>query len=491
MPPEKLAVTERGPSRNFWIVVSLLSLGAALAPFLIPAILVCNDLYKHLMVAKVIADYADPLLKYSAWYQIHLRPVPTIFGDLLLAGLVKVADPLIAAKLYYVAFAAGLWFAGIFYVKRAGLPWFGAILLLPLMHTTLVFLGLLPFIATIALYPLLLGVLIEKNGSRAQTGLSVGVILLVLYGFHPMGAAVGALTVMFYAANTKTKRRRRHLLAAIVPTALIMLYNESGNSRHGALLRFRNVPGQVREFFAFNIWTLARPAGWLFMALIVVFVALAIRQAWQRTAAHPRLLLLAALLVAIGLVLPYQIGGEVTVGARTFPYAVIAAVGGLTWNSKLLRQSIAVVCVFLAASSILNTQRSLALQPLYREFLSGMPIVKPGSKILPIIADLQLGGNQYIQPFVGVEDIYNIYRGGTNPYVFAAPFLTNGATLLSSSHPFTYTSKFAAPVTDYRGVSRDYDYIVCWGRPEAEAAVASDARPVFQNGPLTIYAGSR
>jgi hypothetical protein len=149
--------------------------------------------------------------------------------------------------------------------------------------------------------------------------------------------------------------------------------------------------------------------------------------------------------------------------------------------------------MFLAISSALNTSKVLAVQRSYSLFLSGMPTVKPGSKLLPIIEDLTLGGNKYIQPFNSVEDLYNIYRGGANPYVFAEPLVGNGANLLRSKYAPGLISKFApnAQRVDYRGVSKDYDYVICWGRlATIKPAIAREAPLVFEEGLLSIYGRS-
>jgi len=121
-----------------------------------------------------------------------------------------------------------------------------------------------------------------------------------------------------------------------------------------------------------------------------------------------------------------------------------------------------------------------------------MPSVKLGSKILPIIEDVRFGGNEYMYPFNGVEDLYNVYRGGANPYVFADPIVRTGGNLLHATFSRSYTSKFLGGGTpDYRGVSNDYDYIICWGCPPAVTAVIErEGLVVFKNGLLSVYQGS-
>src|SRR5947209_18310398 len=81
-------------------VLIALSLIAALLPFIAPAIPVGTDLAKHVLVAKVLADYNNPLLKYREHYDLEIEPRSTMLGELALAGLVKYFDPFVAAKIY-------------------------------------------------------------------------------------------------------------------------------------------------------------------------------------------------------------------------------------------------------------------------------------------------------------------------------------------------------------------------------------------------------
>ena len=480
------------PATLIWTVISLLCLITALLPFVLPAIPIGDDACKHLMVARVLTDYDNPFLRYFDYFSIQWRPVPTALGDLTLAAFVRMFSPLAALKAYFIAFAAGLWLSGHFYFKQLGHPGFAVILLLPLLHSFYVFSAFLPFIGSIALYPLLLGVMIGfPPGLRRSAWLAV--ILVGLYGFHFVGAAIGCFTVVMFAVNVKRPRLLWDHLLSIVPCAGLILYYEVAKPRDTVPPLFHGPLGQIKAYIAYNVWSLSPTASWLFVALLALFTAAVARHALGGRIVHGRLLVLSIMLVIVGLFMPYQMGAAFVVGSRTLPFAFIAAGGALKWNPRLLRASIVLVCVFLAISSVLNTSKALAVQASYRVFLSGMPTVKPGSRVLPIIEDQTLGGNKYITPFTGVEDLYNIYRGGANPYVFAEPLVGTGGNLLRAKYDLSFAFKFSPHPwrQDYRGVSKNYDYIICWGRlPTIKPAIASEAPLVFENGLLSIYGRS-
>lgn len=481
------------PDTIFWTVISLLCLIIALLPFVLPAIPIGTDAYKHLMVARVLADFDNPFLRYSDYFSVHWRPVSTVLGDLTLAAFVRVFSPIAALKAYFIAFAAGFWLSGRYYLKQLGHSGLVVILLLPLLHSFYVFSAFLPFIGAIALFPLLLAVLIGSAPGLCRSAW-LALILIALYGFHLVGAVVGCFAVVLFAINDRPPRLLWGQLLAIVPCAGLVVYYAVTKPRDAGPPLFHGPLGQIKAYIGYNIWSLSPTASYLFVALLALFTAAIVWQARGGTILHARLLVLSIMLVTIGLFMPYQIGGEFVVGPRTLPFAFIAAVGALKWNARFLRASTVLVCMFLAISSTLNTSKELAVQPSYRVFLSGMPTIKPGSKVLPIIEDLTLGGNKYIQPFNSVEDLYNIYRGGANPYVFAEPLVGNGANLLRSKYAPGIISKFArnSQRIDYRGVSKDYDYVICWGRlPAIKPTIASEAPLVFENGLLSIYSRSR
>ncbi len=74
--------------------------------------------------------------------------------------------------------------------------------------------------------------------------------------------------------------------------------------------------------------------------------------------------------------------------------------------------------------------------------------MKFGSRILPVISNLTQGGNEFIQPFNGIEDAYNVYRGGSNAYALAFPVVSTAASLRTLHKP-TFTSKFSNVIPDF------------------------------------------
>jgi hypothetical protein len=469
-------------------LVPALCILAALAPFVVPHIPVMGtDVPKHVMVARVLSSYNQAKYGYASHFDLSFAPRSTILGALALAGLAKFMDPFDAAKAYLALFIAGLWFAGRFLAVRCGQPAIAGLLLLPLAHSGLVFLGLMPFIVTIPLYALLLGVLIGQPRGLARPAW-ICLLLLFLYGFHVFGLAAGCLAVVLFAFDRKDRWRVAWSdLLAMAPAVCLagyFLFHERGNSSRWI---YQSPLGQLKVYLGYNAWSLSGVAGLLFIGMVL---ALAAWVAWQayRERKRPRLLLLAAAMVVAGLLLPVQMANWYVVGSRTFPFVVIASLAFLRFSERSAGILAAVVLGYLTVSAGLNTRIALKVQDQYRIFFSGIPAVDYGSRILPIVEAPDGVWNRFIEPFGGIEDAYNIYRGGSNPYCLAWPFYQTGATILRSRYGLEYAFKYSDETPVYSGVSRKYDYVVVYGKlPGVRQALAEEMCVAFVNGPLSVY----
>lgn len=494
------------------LVITFAALLFAISPFLIPAIPVSGDALKHLMVGRVIAAYRDPLLRYDRYFDVIFSARPTVLPELLLAGLEMFLRPLIALKAFIGGFVALLWLANWRMLRHVGAPFYAAVILLPLAQSFTAVMGMLPYVVSFALFPFLLAALMDRRRTPWRVAGLAGWLVL-LYAFHIVGAAAGALAVVLFALQWKDGKLRVAWLdlAALAPVFVLALDFLIGR-QHGQSSDFFYYPfwHHLRAYFGFNVSTLSRPTSFVFMAAILALAGTAVVQ-WRRGHILAKPALLALLLTGIGFALPYKIGGWLYAGSRTLPFALIAAVASLNLKTRGWKIAAGGSMALLLMSSILNTRAALRVQPLYGEFLSGMETVSYGSAILPVIEDLTFGGNPLVAPFLDIEDLYNIERGGSNPYVFAEPFrapaqagahrpeggVMTGATLLRFKYPTFYTSKFSSiPANqrrwDLRGANRIYDYFLIYGDvPGAAKAIEAQARPIFSNGRLRIYQSIR
>ena len=492
------------------VAIAVAGLLLAVSPFVIPRIPVGTDMLKHVMMAQVLNHYHDPLLRYDQSFEVLIRARSTALSELSLAAFERVLPPFDALKLFMAAFVLVLFLASWRLMKHLGAPFFAAVILLPLAHTFCVFSGFLPYVVAMALFPFLLVALMDPRRSPGRIA-GFAAWLLLLYAFHIVGAAIGCLALVIFAVHRDAGKWRVEWrdFAALLPIgALCVYYVFQKGSGHGHMYYFPLL-NHLKSYWGYNVWTLSRISGILFLLAILLLAATVIVQL-RRGRALWQPILLAGLLVVIGSALPYQIDDWFVVGSRTLPFALIAAVAGLNLRPRGWRIAAAASMLLLTVSSVGNTRVSLQVQPKYDEFLSGLQVIPYGSRVLPIIPDLALGGNEYIEPFNGIEDVYNIYRGGSNPYVLAMPRWVgpsdhlpdpaadvhavggepNGAPLLRYKYVPLYAYKFAGyPATArYSGAGKIYDYFILYGRtPSIEPAIEQQAKLVFTKGDLRIY----
>ena len=439
------------------------------------------------MVARVLSSYHEAKYRYASHFDISLAPRSSVLGELALTGLATFLDPFDAAKAYLALFIAGLWLAGRFLAVRSGQPAIAALLLLPLAHSGLVFLALMPFIVTIPLFAVLLGVLIGQPRGLVRSAW-IGLLLLLLYGFHVFGLAAGCLAVVLFAFDRKDRWQVAWGdLLAMAPVLCLAGYFVLHDHGKSSRWIYQSPLGQLKVYLGYNAWSLSRVAGFLFIGIALTLAAWAAWQAYRQRR-RPRLLFLAAAMVVAGLLLPVQIADWYVVGSRTFPYVVVASLGFLRFSERSARIVAAVVLGFLTVSAGLNTRIALKVQDQYRVFLSGMPAVDYGSRILPIVEIPSSSNQGFIEPFTGIEDAYNIYRGGSNPYCSASPYIKTGGTILRSRYGLDYAYKLLDVTPQYTGVSRKYDYVVVYGKlPGVRQALAAEMCLAFSNGPLSVF----
>jgi len=222
--------------------------------------------------------------------------------------------------------------------------------------------------------------------------------------------------------------------------------------------------------------------------------------------------LLAGLLIVIGSARPYQIGDWFLVGSRTLlPFALIAAVASLNLRPKGWHIVTAVSMAFLLVGSIVNTRTSLAVQPKYDEFLSGIDVPPTARSCCPSFRTWRSAA-------INIPCPSPASRMRTTSTVAAAtsrvrralaghkpsdppldPSLDlkslegvrTGAPLLQFIYPALYACKFSpggSRSADLRGAGRIYDYFIVYGRfPTITPAIEAQAKLVFSNVDLRIY----
>jgi len=489
----------RSPTNLQSMLLTMVALTAAILPFVLPAVPVENDIAKHLMIARVLTSYHDPVLAYEKYFELAIRPVSNGLSWAILAGLMQVVHPFVAAKIYLVGLTLTLWFFSRKLALALGLPGTAALLVLPLCQTTGVFQGMLPFATSFAIYPALLWVLISRERGPGRA-IRVALVLFALQAFHVVGWAIGCLTVLLFAVWPvlgKPRQPGRRAggvlwadLAGVAATAPLLALVASGQPHSGLAIHYLPLVLHFRSMLAYTVWPLSMAAGVpLLLGILVLFGVCLAQVARRRTDRRFTILWLALLLVMA--VLPYSINAMSPAGPRVLPFAIIVAMGVIHLRPQGWKIAATAATAAMVITSVFNTRAALAVQPACREFLAGMDSVAYGSRILPVFADMSLGGTKYCGPFWGIEDAYTIFRGGSNPYCYAAPYWKVGAHVLKFWHydeSYTYRFEQPSPRQKYDGVSREYDYVLIFGDlPFVASQVSREMRLCETHGRLQVF----
>jgi hypothetical protein len=483
------------------VFFSVLALVLCLIPMLVPSIPTMDDLPQHVLVARVIVEYGNRALGYAHYFDPRWHLAPGTLFYALLAGLQFISRPYLDAKLYLILWVLTLW-ASVYLLARVrgqAHPWIPAIVTLPLAFSWYVYMGFLPFLMTMPLFVMILAVWCARIGPTPKICL-VALLLWMSFLFHVVGAAAAAATICIVAAiEVLAESARRAPLwmaaAAVSPLLLIVLpylFGQSGPTVH---IVWTNPISNLLACVRYNVISLdVRTAGLMFAWFVLLGGALLLQRNHLRVEAP---LLLAALgLLVLACAIPADLGSLWPAGPRLVPFALLLLISAVPWQGATGKPTVVLALMLLLGMSVTTTLKVLSLKPDYDEFLSALPVVSEGSKVLPVIVD-PAEKRKWVAPFLSLASAYTIDRGGASPYAFASPHVKTGAsplTYLDSSvvGKYAFFYQHDVPPEAYRGVSQVYDYVLVWGtEPALQRVLEQELTIVHRQGRLTIYATSK
>lgn len=490
-----------GPGRQIEVLTSICLVAATLTPILAVALPPMTDLAQHILVANIVNHFTDPSLGYSGFFEMELGIKPMLIPHLILSAFQRYVDPVLGAKLYLATFVVFTWFSARLYLKSAGVPQHGSVALaaLPICLSGTVYMGFLPFIMTFPLYLLLLAAWLQLAPGRMRS-LWAALLLLVLYAFHLVGACAGAFAIgliaLFESRNARHPIRALAVdLASLIPVTICIVSFVFVQDRPTNLEpRFYPPLGAIKAFLGYNLTSVA-PNVLYVNAIGLLALGAAACHAIYRRRVGPTLPVLTGALAVIGVTFPISLGILWPAGPRLFPFAFLTSLALIRVSGRGRWVLLAAVTGVVLADAGLVLQRSVEVNANYTRFFAELDQVEPGSSLLPIV-DETYDAAQVVQPFWSAAALYNVYRGGANPYVFAYPHWKTGGNLLRYRHPgrfgyaFLYSDEQAP--ADYRGVEQSYDYVLVWpARPDIAPVLDAAMERLTPDGPLSLYTSRR
>lgn len=483
------------------VSASVVGLLCALLPFWMSVVPPMTDVSQHILVARIVREFSNTPFAFSHYFSVDWTGAPTDLFYLLLSGIQRIVGPFTDARVYLSFFVIALW-GSVLFLARAfhkDQAWISALAALPIAFCWYVYMGLLPFLATLPLFALAVGVWVRPIAPHWKV-LILWPLLVALFGFHVVGAAATAAVIgilaLWEARARPTGRMRPVWTAAIalLPVPFLLLRYLTGEHAPSVQVAHFDLVKNTRDFLHYTAASLATPVQFLmltWMAGLGVVALASVRAKRTPTA----LLVAAATLSLIGVVAPSSLGALWPAGPRLLPFALLLGAADLAVSDGLVIWFAGTMVCLLLALGALTAAKARQLDAPFRDFLSGAEHVLPGSKILPVLVDPSAGSRD-ITPFWTLASSYLVLRGGASPYVFAQPYIKTGASPVHyrdrSDFPFAYLLAPRRTPADYRGVACCYDYVLLWGRDSRlEAVLGGELQLVHEQGDLRLYAAHK
>lgn len=480
-------------------IVLVCGLAAVLCviPFLIAVVPPMTDVSQHVLVARIIAAYDDPGLKYSDYFDLAWGVTPGVLFYAILAGLQLVTAPYLDVRIYLVFWVFATFYAVMWLAKRyeGSSPHLSALAAIPLAFSWYVYMGFLPFLMTLPLFAVTIAVWLGREWSIVKL-MTIWALFVLLFGFHIVGAAAAAGTIGVMAISTWLREARPRVLGeaavSVLPAFVLGLLYFGGAHPPKAQVTLSNPFFNLVDVVKYTCGTLSDGAAVLMVLWIIILAGLVVLSLRVELMGHVPLLAAIVSLLLISAVMPSDLGALWPAGPRLFPYAVILVcvyIPWARWSPGIITGVFLLLLVMLSSFTVRHVN---LMNPDYRDFLSGIEVVEPGGRVLPVLVDPS-EGSKWVDPYWSLASAYTIAKGGVSPYVFAIPYIKTGASPLryrlpSQYRPYAFLYNEGSTPDDYRGVSAFYDYVIIWGEAAGlEGVLSSEMVKIHRRGRLVIY----
>ena len=358
----------------------------------------------------------------------------------LMLGLVRFGLSIaLAHRLVLSGYALALPLAGLFCVRAtapASAPL--ALLLLPLVWSWFAIQGLYNYVLSLPPALVWLGIVGRDGGRpRPAAAIALGAAAVVVFFAHTVTFAVllfvTALRIVFPADGSRVPRWRR--LGAAGPAALALLpalalwalscratfvsaVPPEPTVSHWEMYDFPSALGAFFVEFAvrYHLVDLA-VLGPPLVALIAL--PLVARHAVGRRAAPGWPLHAALILAVLYFVVPHIVlGSDLSPRLRPLLVFSLLCYGGVALSPRARRRvtSLALVSGLVGAALLCASFRTLGRQ--LDDFASGIPYVRRGSRVYPVIFDPR-SPSILVKPFLHAWGYYGLARDVVTPYAFA------------------------------------------------------------------------
>ena len=424
--------TDLPAHRPVWLALIAFAALASAAPLWSSELLPFQDAPQHVAAVRVLADWSSPTFAFPRWFSLDLTHSQYLGFYLPAALLAKAIGPQAACRalLTLIAFAlpASAWLLlGTFGRDRRL-----AIFAPTLFHSSLLYIGLFNFVASIPVTVAAVA-LVERElraPARARVLLLAASALALLY-LHPSGLLIAAGAACFLAATSgEPLRRKARALLPLAPALLLLgLWavrapppQPPGAAAQSAMPHWQPFLEHVLDVGRLGNVLVGRADEIFVAAVVLAFLAIALVPG--RAAATDRrwrLPLLAACTFVVYLAAPVGAAHVWLIHLRLLPFLAFVALAAPTPAphrfTPALLASVAVLqagYAFVLADAYRRFDAEAAVEPL-RQVLGK---AQPGRRLMARIYDQDSNVINF-SPYMHFGLYYQVERGGRARFNFA------------------------------------------------------------------------
>lgn len=488
---------------------------ASLVPLWIIPYPPMEDFPKHLLIAKVIRQLHDPIYPYSRYFLLDPFPIPNMIFEIFLVPLSYIFSYLAAGKIV-LSVAVLLLPAGVLCFLRAidTEKTANVLFCYPFLYSYYLNMGFVNFCIALGLSFATLGYWWKsRQDVTLKKGMVIGFLLILLYVSHGfVHAATIFLLCMFILFTDRRAREVWRHVGFMAPSLILVGIHYLRNYLIAGVhypLGYTSLPDVAEQlavsFISFSrmeLLVLSLPLFWMAVLILKTMVSRGMIEFTRdrvgldcRSNEGKVFFVMLSVLVLVFMLPSYGFGcWPVNTRLNLFIVFLGLAVFELPKNTFWKSASIGMAVGCSLTLFAYNGMWYLQINAQYKDYISGVDVIEPNKKILPVVVD-RSGGSVRAEPFLGFYDYYYVMKGGVGPYFFAKknvyPIFYREEAKDSLKAPILH------PRSNEEGLRLEeaaglYDYIVVWGKDEnIEASLEGMFRPIHKKGKLTVYANKK
>lgn len=426
--------TKAMPSRiTEWTFLLFLSL-FVLLPIWIVQYPAAADYWNHLLKARIVAEYGNPMLDYRKYYQIVLLPIPNATSTLVMALLMKIVSPMIAGKMFLSLYAILLAFSSRYLVRAARVP-FRALEYIgfAVIYNPCIWDGYVDSCLSVAIAQFAIGYWLKTRDNASPGVAFIYLLLVILTYFTHLWGVVVLLGVVFMLSITESRMRKLIWLISFIVVGLMLLVYSQGTSERLSIYYYGIT---YTLSLARNFLSLPRLAGLpldsehfvsaaVLIVIRIVLLGSLLLMAWK---SKTRMFWIALVLLISFFLLPNQLGRMREPGQRTliFVPTMLAAAIMVKPDRRRSRELSGLMLVCIVLTLVFTARAWIAKDRDLQQYQQALVAIPAHHSVLNVVTlksrnlswPLKILGSDMYRSEGFFGSVYNLEKGGLYLHVF-------------------------------------------------------------------------